>query len=236
VAETLRLAGVSAGYGSTHVIEDVAFSLAEGECACVIGRNGVGKTTVLETVMGHTRLHAGEIHFAGERVDGLAPHRRARLGLGYVPQEREVFPSLTVLENLQICATPGRWTLGRVFDLFPNLRARSRALGNRLSGGEQQMLAIARALLLNPRLLLMDEPTEGLAPVIVEGLVGALQRVRSEGGLTLLLVEQNASLALSFAERAIVLDRGRIVYDGPSRTLREDAARLARLLAVSEGG
>jgi branched-chain amino acid transport system ATP-binding protein len=200
----------------------------------VLGRNGVGKTTLLASVLGHTALHAGRIAFRGQSIERLRPFQRARLGIGYVPQEREIFPSLTVDENLTVAARTGpRWTRERVYDLFPSLAARRGNMGNQLSGGEQQMLAIGRALMGNPSLLLLDEPLEGLAPVIVDSLLAALHRLRQEGGLTIVLVEQHARLALEFSSRAVVLDRGRLVYQGDSQTLLDDAQRLAELIGVA---
>jgi branched-chain amino acid transport system ATP-binding protein len=230
--EALRLAGVTAGYGATHALEGIDLALAPGESLSIIGRNGVGKSTLLATIMGHTTLHAGSITLAGARIEASAPHRRARAGLAWVPQEREIFPSLSVRENLELGARPGAWTLERVCELVPNLAERLGHGGTQLSGGEQQMLAIARALLTNPAVLLMDEPTEGLAPVIVEALAKVLARLRGAGGMAIVLVEQNSRVALEFAERTVVMDRGRIVYDGASRALREDPDRLARLIAA----
>jgi len=232
MADALRLAGVTAGYGETHVLEGVELAMAPGESLSVIGRNGVGKSTLLETIMGHTTLHAGEIRLRGNRIDASPPHARAIAGLGYVPQEREIFPSLSVRENLELCARPGAWTAGRVFELFPNLKDRLGNAGSQLSGGEQQMLAIARALMTNPFVLLMDEPTEGLAPVIVQALAQVLLRLRGEGDLSIVLVEQNSRVALDFSERTLVMDRGRIVFDGESERLRKDPDLLARLIAV----
>jgi branched-chain amino acid transport system ATP-binding protein len=230
--EALRLRGVSAGYGETVVLEGIDLQLAAGESLSVIGRNGVGKSTLLATVMGHTTLHAGEIALDGRRIDGTAIHRRALAGLGFVPQEREIFPSLSVRENLELGARPGHWTAERVFGLFPNLRERLGHAGNHLSGGEQQMLAIARALMTNPSVLLMDEPTEGLAPLIVEALTQVLLGLRAQGGLAIVLVEQNSRVALAFSERTVVLDKGRIVYDGASARLRDDPDYLASLIAA----
>lgn len=230
--EALRLEGVSAGYGETHVLEGVGLALAAGESLSIIGRNGVGKSTLLATLMGHTTLHAGTIALAGKRIEAAPPHRRSRAGLAYVPQEREIFPSLTVRENLELGARPGHWTLERVFELFPNLAERLGHAGSQLSGGEQQMLAIARALLTNPSVLLMDEPTEGLAPVIVQALAQVLARLRAAGGLSIVLVEQNSRVALDFSERIAVMDKGRIVYDGASARLREDPEFLASLVAA----
>ena len=230
--EALALRRISAGYGATHVLEEVELALAEGESLSIIGRNGVGKTTLLETVMGHTTLHAGAIELHGRPIERAPAHSRALQGIGYVPQEREIFPSLTVRENLEICARPGHWSAARVFELFPNLESRLENGGSQLSGGEQQMLAVARALMTNPSVLLMDEPTEGLAPVIVQALVPVLARLRAAGGLSIVLVEQNSRVALQFSERTAVLDRGRIVYDGPSERLRADPEFLASLIAA----
>ena len=243
----LALDAVTAGYGATRVLEDLSLTLGDRESVAVIGRNGVGKTTLLATVMGHTTLHSGTIRFAGQDISRLPIHRRAVAGIGYVPQEREIFPSLTVRENLAIGARPGSgrgngkgsgdgaedWTEERIFQLFPNLETRLNNDGNQLSGGEQQMLAIARALMANPRILLMDEPTEGLAPVIVEDLVRILAALRDEAGVATVLVEQNSAIALNFAERTVVLDRGHVVYDGPSKTLQDDPEKLESLVAVS---
>ena len=240
----LALDAVTAGYGATRVLEDLSLALGDRESVAVIGRNGVGKTTLLATVMGHTTLHGGAIRFAGQDISRLPVHRRAVAGIGYVPQEREIFPSLTVRENLEIGARPGigrggggngadDWTDERIFALFPQLRERLGNDGNQLSGGEQQMLAIARALMANPRILLMDEPTEGLAPVIVEELVRILAALRDEAGVAMVLVEQNSAIALNFAERTVVLDRGRVVYDGPSKALQDDPEKLESLVAVS---
>ncbi len=230
--EALALQGVGAGYGETHVLEDINLALGQGESLSVIGRNGVGKSTLLETIMGHTTMHAGSIALNGGDVSAFPPHRRALAGLGYVPQEREIFPSLTVLENLELGARPGPWTLARVFELFPNLKERLANAGTQLSGGEQQMLAVARALLTNPSVLLMDEPTEGLAPVIVQALTQVLLKLRGEGGFAIVLVEQNSRVALEFSERTVVMDRGRIVYDGASERLRRDPDYLASLIAA----
>ena len=234
MAEALALRHVSAGYGETVVLEDVNLALTQGESISVIGRNGVGKTTLLATVMGHTTMHAGEVTLGGQSLNRVPIFRRARRGLGWVPQEREIFPSLSVRENLSIGARPGHWNLERVVELFPNLGARLSNMGNQLSGGEQQMLAIARALLTNPSLLLMDEPTEGLAPVIVEALTGVLARLRAERALSIVLVEQNSRVALAFSARTVVMDKGRIVYDGESAALGADPERLAQLIGVAE--
>jgi branched-chain amino acid transport system ATP-binding protein len=230
----VELRGVSAGYGETVVLEDINLAVTAGECISVIGRNGVGKTTLLATIMGHTTLHSGEIAIDGRSINRVPTYRRAAAGLGFVPQEREIFPSLTVLENLEVGERAGHWTKERVFELFPNLKERLGNRGNQLSGGEQQMLSIARALLTNPTVLLMDEPTEGLAPVVVEALTAVLVRLRSESNLSIILVEQNSRVALEFSERTLVMDKGRIVYDGASAALRDDPERLAKLIGVSE--
>jgi branched-chain amino acid transport system ATP-binding protein len=229
----LVLEKVSAGYGETVVIEDISLELRSARTLAVLGRNGTGKTTLLATIMGHTRLRAGSIRFKGREISLMPTHRRARLGVGFVPQEREIFPSLTVEENLTVAERPGQWTLARVYDLFPSLAERRRNHGNQLSGGEQQMLAIGRALMGNPVLLLMDEPLEGLAPVIVDALLAGLDRLKREDQLGLLLVEQHARLALELAPEAIVLDRGAIVFAGASGELLDDPERLTRLMGVS---
>jgi branched-chain amino acid transport system ATP-binding protein len=201
----------------------------------VLGRNGVGKSTLLATVLGHATLHSGQIAFRGEPIEHHRPFQRARLGIGYVPQEREIFASLTVEENLNVAARSGsRWTHERIYALFPSLAERRRNLGNQLSGGEQQMLAIGRALVGNPALLLLDEPLEGLAPIIVDALLVALHRLREDEGLAMVLVEQHARLALEFAPTAAVLNRGRVVYCGPSEALLNDAHRLTELVGVAD--
>jgi branched-chain amino acid transport system ATP-binding protein len=233
-AAGLSLEEVSAGYGETVVLEGISLTLSPGQTLTVLGRNGVGKTTLLATIMGHTRLHSGDIRFAGEKIAGLPPYRRARLGIGFVPQEREIFPSLTVEENLTVAERPGQWTLESVYEFFPSLAERRRNHGNQLSGGEQQMLAIGRALMGNPTLLLMDEPLEGLAPVIVDALLAGLSRLKREDELALLLVEQHAKLALELAQSAIVLDRGAIVFAGASRELLDAPEHLNALMGVGE--
>ena len=232
MADALTLSGVTAGYGETHVLEGIELALAAGESLSIIGRNGVGKSTLLATVMGHTTLHKGEIMLDGRSLNRMPVYSRALAGVGFVPQEREIFPSLSVRENLQIAARPGHWTAERVFTLFPQLQARLDYAGTQISGGEQQMLAIARALVTNPKVLLMDEPTEGLAPVIVQALARVLARLREQGGLCIVLVEQNSRVALDFSERAVVMDRGRIVFDGASGRLRDDPDLLASLVAA----
>ena len=231
-AEVLAVSGLRAGYGPTVALEDIELRLAERGTLSVLGRNGVGKTTLLATIMGHTTLHAGRIVFNKEEIQARPVYQRSRLGIGYVPQARDIFPSLTVEENLTVAGRAGRWTLERVHDLFPRLAERRSAMGNQLSGGEQQMLAIGRALMGNPSLLLMDEPLEGLAPIIVESLLRALKRLIEEDSLAVILVEQSAKLALEMTARAMVLDRGRIAYSGPSSVLLDDPERLAALFVA----
>jgi branched-chain amino acid transport system ATP-binding protein len=233
VSTALQLDDVSAGYGQTVVLENIDLSLKEGESLSIIGRNGVGKTTLLATVMGHTTLHGGSIKLQGKDVGGLVPYKRNWAGLGYVPQEREIFPSLTLRENLEVAVRPGRWTIEAVYKLFPRLEERQTNYGNQLSGGEQQMLAIARALVGNPAVLLMDEPSEGLAPVIVEELTRAVKQLAQAEGLALLLVEQNTRVALQISPRTIVMDRGRIVFDGASEELQRDPVKLEKLIGVA---
>jgi branched-chain amino acid transport system ATP-binding protein len=235
MSDGLVLDQVKAGFGETVVLEGISLQLPPGGTLAVLGRNGVGKTTLLATIMGHCLLRTGEIRFAGKQVSGLPPHRRMNLGIGLVPQEREIFPSLTVEENLLVAARPGEWSAARVYDLFPSLAARRKNRGNHLSGGEQQMLAIGRALMGNPELLLMDEPLEGLAPVIVDTLLAALAKLKTGSHMSLLLVEQHARLALEFADRAIVLDRGAIVFSGNSRELLYEPQRMDALMGISAG-
>ncbi len=226
----LELREVRAGYGEAVVLDGISFALAEGGRLAVLGRNGVGKSTLLLTLMGCTRLHRGALLWQGRDISRLPPHRRARLGIGWVAQEREIFPSLTVQENLTVAARPGDWTLERVYALFPRLAERRTNRGNQLSGGEQQMLAIARALLTNPRLLLLDEPLEGLAPLIVEELAQALANL---AGVAMILVEQHAEIALSLTTQALVLERGRIAHAGASRELAADERLLERYVGVA---
>jgi branched-chain amino acid transport system ATP-binding protein len=233
MADILTLDNVCAGYGRTTILDRVGFSVRAGEALALIGRNGVGKTTLLATIMGHTTLHGGAIAFDGAPIQAARIWERARRGVGLVPQEREIFPSLTVAENLAVAARGRRWTERRVYDLFPPLERRRGNRGNQLSGGEQQMLAIGRALMGDPSLLLLDEPLEGLAPVVADAVLAALESLRDEAGLTLILVEQHARVALLFAPRALALDRGVLVHDGPSAELLADEPKLARLIAVA---
>jgi branched-chain amino acid transport system ATP-binding protein len=233
MAELLRLEGVVAGYGDSVVLEDVSLSLAEGDSLALLGRNGTGKSTLLATLMGLTRVHRGSLRWRGEDLRALPTFRRARAGLGWVPQERLVFPSLTVAEHLAAVARPGPWTASRVWKTFPRLLERREHRGNQLSGGEQQMLAIARALVVNPRLLLLDEPMEGLAPIIVQELLAVIRELIAEGGMSVILVEQHARLALQATRHVVVLDRGRVVHASESEGLLRDTAALQRLVAVA---
>jgi branched-chain amino acid transport system ATP-binding protein len=229
----LLLENVVAGYGETVIVEGVSLTVPPGGTLAVLGRNGVGKTTLLATIMGHTNLRAGRIGFADTDISRLPSYRRARLGIGFVPQEREIFRSLTVAENLTVAARQGEWSVERIYDLFPPLAARRGNRGNQLSGGEQQMLAIGRALMGNPSLLLMDEPLEGLAPVLVGSLLAAFERLKRERTLAMVLIEQHARLALEFATHAIALDRGTMVFSGLSSELLADPDRLHRLIGVN---
>jgi branched-chain amino acid transport system ATP-binding protein len=221
----LELRDVRAGYGDAVIVDGASLAIAEGGRLALLGRNGVGKSTLLLTIMGYTRLHAGSVRWKGRDISRLAPHLRARLGIGWVAQEREVFPSLSVEENLCVAARAGPWQLHKIYALFPRLGERRRNKGNQLSGGEQQMLAIGRALMTNPQLLLLDEPLEGLAPIIVEELAQSLQNL---AGVATLLVEQHAEIALSLASEALVVERGRIAWQGSARTLAADEALLER--------
>lgn len=231
--ELLAFENVTAGYGNAIVLDDVSFTLEAGGSLALLGRNGVGKTTLLSTLMGFTRLHGGRIRWQGTDIGKVAPHRRARAGLGWVPQERWMFPSLTVEEHLTAVARPGAWDVARVYKTFPRLQERRRNLGNQLSGGEQQMVAIAHALMTNPALLLLDEPMEGLAPIIVQELGRAIRALVDEGGMAVIVVEQHARLALELTQRALVLDRGRIVHASSSADLLADKPLLQRLVAVA---
>jgi branched-chain amino acid transport system ATP-binding protein len=228
----LALERIRAGYGDAVVLDDISVEVPEGRSLAVLGRNGVGKSTLLLTIMGFTGVARGTIRWRGGDITRLAPHLRARRGLGWVAQEREIFPSLSVEENLTVTAQPGRWELAAVFELFPRLAERRAAMGNQLSGGEQQMLAIARALMTNPRLLLLDEPLEGLAPIIVEELARAIRRMTDGEGTTIILVEQHTEVALALTADAVVIERGNIVHRAPSPALARDAATLERLVGL----
>jgi branched-chain amino acid transport system ATP-binding protein len=225
-----------AGYGDAVVLADVSLQVGEGEALALLGRNGMGKTTLINSVVGVTRRFGGRIALGGRDIAALRPDRRAHAGLGWVPQERNIFRSLTVEENLTAVARPGFWTLARVYALFPRLAERRRNLGHRLSGGEQQMLAVGRALALNPRILLLDEPLEGLAPILVDELLGALSRVIREQGLAALIVEQNTRKILGMTDRAVIMERGRIVHEAASGILLNDKAALDRYLGASGRG
>jgi branched-chain amino acid transport system ATP-binding protein len=233
MAELLALEGVRAGYGGSVVLEDISLRMEEGDSLALLGRNGVGKTTLLITLMGFTEMHRGSIRLRGNDISRLQAHQRARAGLGWVPQERMMYPSLTVEEHLTAVARPGHWNFDKVYGLFPRLAERRRNYGNQLSGGEQQMLAIGRALMVNPKLLLLDEPMEGLAPLIVQELMRVMGRLVSEGAMAIIIVEQHARLALQLARQALVLDRGRVVHRSDSRTLLDDPDTLHRLVTVS---
>ncbi len=226
----LELTDVTAGYGESIVLDGVSLSLAEADALAVLGRNGVGKTTLLITVMGHTTLRGGSLRWQGRDLGAMPTYRRARAGLGWVPQERLVWKSLTVHEHLTAVARPGPWTPARIYELFPSLDRRRTNLGDQLSGGEQQMLAIARALMTNPKLLLLDEPLEGLAPIIAQELVRVIQKLRADTGMAIVVVEQHARIALSLTDHVIALDRGKIVHRGDSQALLDDAETLHRLL------
>ena len=233
MAELLVLEQVSAGYGRATVLQQVSLGLREGEAIALLGRNGVGKTTTLNTVIGLTRQQGGRILLGGQDIARLSPERRVEAGIGWVPQERGIFRSLTVEENITAVARPGRWTLEAVYGLFPRLEERRRNFGNQLSGGEQQMLAIARALVLNPKVLLLDEPTEGLAPIIVEELLAAIRRIVREEGMAAIVVEQHARQILAITDRAVILDRGTVAYTGASGTLAANTAVLGRFLGIA---
>jgi branched-chain amino acid transport system ATP-binding protein len=234
MAELIRAEGLTAGYGESIVLEDVSLSLEEGGSLALLGRNGVGKTTLLLTLLGLTRLQQGRLALSGEDITGLPAWRRAHAGLGWVPQERFMFASLTVEEHLGVVERAGGpWNLARVYRVFPRLEERRHNRGNQLSGGEQQMLAIARALMTNPKLLLLDEPMEGLAPIIVQELVKVIGQIVRAGEFAVIVVEQHARLALGLTRQAMVLDRGRVVHRSASKELLEDPASLDRLLAVA---
>jgi len=233
--DLLTIEDMTAGYRDTVVLEQVSLSIGADEAWTLLGRNGVGKTTLLLTVMGLTEMRAGRILFEGDDVTRSDTHRRAQRGLGLVPQEREIFPSLTVEENLRVASRPGEWTRERVYDLFPRLAERRRNYGNQLSGGEQQMLAVGRALAGNPKLLLLDEPFEGLAPVIIDSLAAALVRLKSESRIAILLVEQQVDVALELTSRTLVLDKGQVVWRGDSAALAADRETLSVLVGLREG-
>ena len=233
MAELLELEGVWAGYGNATVLEDISFSLQQGESLALLGRNGMGKSTLLSTLMGAARQTRGRMRFDGLDLARVASHKRAHAGLGWVPQERDIFASLTVEENLTVVARPGEWTLSRVYTTFPRLQERRVNMGNQLSGGEQQMLSMARALMTNPRLLLLDEPLEGLAPLIAQELLGVMAQMTRSGSMAVILVEQHAHQVLPLTRDAIILERGRIVHKSLSSVLSADPALLERWLGVA---
>ncbi|MEO6030544.1 MAG: ABC transporter ATP-binding protein [Burkholderiaceae bacterium] len=233
MAELLNVQGLRAGYGEAVVVQGVDLRLDAGQSLALLGRNGVGKTTLLNTLVGVTQRHGGRIVLGGHDITATPAHWRAAAGIGWVPQERNIFQSLSVHENLTAVARPGTWTVQRAYELFPRLAERQSNMGNQLSGGEQQMLAVARALVLNPKLLLLDEPLEGLAPIIVEELLHSIARVVRDEGMSAIIVEQNPRLILPITHRAVVLDRGVVVHEGASAELLADRTQLDRWLAVA---
>ncbi len=230
--DVLEIEGLSAGYGEAVVLSGVSLTIAEGSAMALLGRNGMGKTTLVNSVIGVTRRFGGTIRLDGRDITPLRPDGRAHAGIGWVPQERNIFRSLTVEENLTAVARPGDWTLRRIYELFPRLSERRRNLGDQLSGGEQQMLAVGRALVLNPKILLLDEPLEGLAPILVEELLGALRRIFREG-VSAIIVEQNARKILNATDRAAIMERGAIIHEGPSPALAADRQLLETYLGVA---
>jgi len=233
MTELLRVDNLSAGYGEAVVLNGVSLALGEGQTLALLGRNGTGKTTLINTLAGATRQHGGSITLAGRLLHKLAPYERAAAGIGWVPQERNIFKSLTVHENLTAVARPGKWTPDGVYAMFPRLAERKTNLGTQLSGGEQQMLAVGRALVLNPRLLLLDEPLEGLAPIIVEELLRAIRRITREEGLSAIIVEQHPQAVLAISDLAVVLDRGSVAHAGTAQELQQNPDLLDSLLGVS---
>jgi branched-chain amino acid transport system ATP-binding protein len=234
--DVLDIERLTTGYGEAIVLREVSLALPEGQSLALLGRNGMGKTTLINSIVGVTRFIAGQIKLGGRDITGLRPDQRAHAGIGWVPQERNIFKSLSVEENLTAIARPGRWSLQRIYELFPRLAERRRNLGNQLSGGEQQMLAIGRALILNPRVILLDEPLEGLAPILVEELLAALRRVIRDEGMSAILVEQNAQKVLAVTDRAAIIERGTVVYKGTSAELAADRALLESHLGVTAAG
>jgi branched-chain amino acid transport system ATP-binding protein len=231
--DLLCIEALRAGYGEAVVLPNMTLNLAESQVLALLGRNGTGKTTLINSIVGVTRCFGGSITLKGEDITALRPDQRARAGIGWVPQERNIFKSLTVEENMTAVAQPGPWTVDKVYEMFPRLAERKSNFGNQLSGGEQQMLAIGRALTLNPKVLLLDEPTEGLAPIIVEELLKALGVITRAGGICSIIVEQNAQKILGLADRVVILERGTIVHDAASAELKADPAVLERFLGVS---
>jgi branched-chain amino acid transport system ATP-binding protein len=234
--DVLDIERLTTGYGEAIVLREVSLALPEGQSLALLGRNGMGKTTLINSIVGVTRFIAGQIKLGGRDITGLRPDQRAHAGIGWVPQERNIFKSLSVEENLTAIARPGRWSLQRIYELFPRLAERRRNLGNQLSGGEQQMLAIGRALILNPRVILLDEPLEGLAPILVEELLAALRRIIRDEGMSAILVEQNAQKVLAVTDRAAIIERGTVVYEGTSAELATDRGLLESHLGVTAAG
>jgi branched-chain amino acid transport system ATP-binding protein len=234
MSELLRLEGIVAGYGEAKILAGIDLALDQGQALALLGRNGTGKTTLINTIVGHTRRFGGRIWLDGKDVTAFKPHQRARAGIGWVPQERNIFKSLTVEENLTAIAVPGPWDLARIYRMFPRLQERRANMGNQLSGGEQQMLAIGRALMLNPKVLLLDEPLEGLAPIIVQDLMRILSEIIRDEGLSVILVEQNARKALSITHNAVVLERGSVIHSSSAAELLAQDDRIDTLLAVSQ--
>ena len=233
MADLLQIDQLTAGYGEAVILHELSLSLAQGETLALLGRNGTGKTTLMNTIAGATHQHAGRIRLDGVALHRLPSHQRAAAGVGWVPQERDIFKSLTVLENLTAVAHPGAWTPQRVFDMFPRLAERQANMGNQLSGGEQQMLAVGRALVLNPKLLLLDEPLEGLAPIIVQELLRAIARITRDEGLSAIIVEQHPQAILAISHQAVVLDQGRVIHSGPAADLQANPVLLDQLLGVA---
>ena len=231
--DLLKVENLRAGYADSVVLNDISLSLEQGETLALLGRNGTGKTTLINTIVGVTRWHRGSICLAGQPLERLAPHVRAHAGIGWAPQERNIFKSLTVHENLTAIAQPGAWTPDKVYATFPRLAERRTNMGTQLSGGEQQMLAIGRALVLNPKLLLLDEPTEGLAPILVEEVLNGIEHVTRNEGLSVIIVEQHPQLILAISQRAIILDRGTVVHQGAAPELQHNHELLNRWLGVS---
>jgi branched-chain amino acid transport system ATP-binding protein len=234
MAELLKVEGLKSGYGEAVVVQGIDLSLEQGQSLALLGRNGTGKTTLMNSLVGVTRRHAGRISLGGRDITALPPYLRAAAGIGWVPQERNIFKSLTVHENLTAVARPGPWTVQRAYEMFPRLAERKSNMGNQLSGGEQQMLAVARALVLNPRLLLLDEPLEGLAPIIVEELLRSIARVVKDEGMSAIIVEQNPRMILPITQHAVVLDRGAVVHRGESAAMLAEPEQLERWLAVAK--
>jgi branched-chain amino acid transport system ATP-binding protein len=236
MAELLSLDRLKAGYGEAVVLADISLKLEQGQSLALLGRNGMGKTTLINSIVGVTRYRSGAVRLDGRDITKLTPERRARAGVGWVPQERNIFRSLTVHENLTAVALPGRWTPQKVYAMFPRLGERRGNLGNQLSGGEQQMLAVGRALVLNPKIILLDEPLEGLAPIIVEELLAAMSRIIREEGMSAILVEQSPQKILGVTDRAVILERGIVVHEAASADLRTDRAVLETYLGVTDQG